>query len=127
MTQLSGHWVSTEYVTFTNPLLAGSSFFLDIVIARDGTFEGAWDEYICSSFPGAYGISIISCTRVRRPAKAYGQFNEAARNGVIVLDQAGRTSFTYSLGTNLLLELPKDWLKEDVPVLYKSELVRAPK
>lgn len=127
MTQLSGHWVSTEHVTFTNPSLAGSSFFLDIVIARDGTFQGVWDAYSCFSYPGAYGISIISCTRVQRPAKARGKFNAAARNGEIELDQLGRTTFAYSLGSKLLLELPKDWLKQGAPVLYTSELVRASK
>lgn len=126
MTQLSGHWVSPGSVSFSDPLLAGSSFFLDIVIARDGTFEGAWDQYSCFSFRGGFNIMITSCTRAQRPAKVYGQFSEATQNGVIVLDQVGRTSFAYSLGTKLFLELPEDWLKEDIPVLCKSELVRVP-
>jgi hypothetical protein len=124
MTQLSGRWVSTEHVTFTNPSRAGSSFFLDIVIAEDGTFQGTWDAYSCISYPGPYSTMIISCSRVQRPAKARGNFNLAARSGEIELDQLGRTSFAYSLGTELLLELPRDWLKQSDPVLYTSKLAR---
>jgi pentatricopeptide repeat protein len=127
MTQLSGRWASTEHVTFTNPTLAGSSFFLDIAIAEDGTFQGTWDAYSCVSYPGAYSTMIISCSRTKRPEKARGKFNLAARGGEIVLDKLGRASFTYSLGTELLLNLPEDWLKQGDPVLYKSKLARASK
>ncbi len=124
MSQLSGRWTSTAYVTFTNPALAGSSFFLDIAIAEDGTFQGVWDSYSCTSYPGAYSTMIISCSRVMSPQKARGKFNLAARDGEIVLDNLGRTSFTYSPGAELLLNLPRDWLREGVPVLYMSKLAR---
>ena len=124
MTQLSGRWTSTEHVTFTNPALAGSSVFLDIAIAEDGTFQGTWDAYTCMSYPGAYSTMIISCSRTRRPENARGKFNLTARDGEIVLDKLGQTSFTYSLGTELLLNLPEDWLKQGDPVLYTSKLAR---
>ncbi len=127
MTQLSGRWVSTQHVTFTNASLAGSSFFLDIVIAKDGTFQGTWDTYTCFSYPGPYSTTIISCSRVQRPAKARGKFDLTARSGEIELDQLGRTSFAYTLGTELLLQLPKDWLKQGNAVLYTSKLARPSK
>ena len=127
VTQLSGRWVSTEHVTFTNPSRAGSSFFLNIVIAKDGTFQGTWDAYSCISYPGPYSTMTISCSRVRRPAKARGKFDLTARSGEIELDQLGRTSFAYTLGTELLLELPKDWLKQSDAVLYTSKLARPSK
>src|SRR5262249_46976757 len=60
MSQLAGHWTSEQHVTFTNPSRAGSSFYLDIVVAEDGTFQGSWDAYSCSSYATAYG-AIISC------------------------------------------------------------------
>jgi len=126
VTQLSGRWVSTESVTFTNPSRAGSSFFLDIVIANDGTFQGTWDAYSCISYPGPYAMT-ISCSRVKRPAKARGKLDLTARSGEIELDQLGRTSFVYTIGTELLLELPKDWLKQGDAVLYTSKLGRASK
>jgi hypothetical protein len=125
--ELSGRWVSTEHVTFTNPSLAGSSFFLDIVIAKDGTFQGVWDAYICNSYPGAYSTMIISCSRAKKPAKARGKLRLAAGKGEIELERLGRSSFTYTLGPKLSLELPKDWLKQGDPVLFTSQLERKSK
>ena len=122
VTQLSGRWVSTQHVTFTNASLAGSSFYLDIVIASNGTFEGTWDTFTCTSYPGMY--STISCSRVQRPARARGKFDLTARRGEIELDQLGRTTFSYTLGTELLLELPRDWLKQGDAVLFTSKLSR---
>lgn len=127
LTELSGRWVSTERVTFTNPSRAGSSFFLNIVIAKDGTFQGTWDAYACLSYPGPYSTVTISCSRAQRPAKARGKFDVTARRGEIELDQLGRTSFAYTLGAELLLELPKDWLKQGDAVLYTSKLARPSK
>jgi hypothetical protein len=127
VTQLTGRWVSTEYVTFTNPARAGSAFFLDVVIAKDGSFQGTWDEYSCISYPGPYSTVTISCSRVQRPAKARGRFDLTARSGEIELDRLGRSSFGYTLGTELIVELPKDWLKQGDAVLYTSKLARAAK
>ena len=127
VTQLSGRWVSTQHATFTNASLAGSSFFLDIVVAKDGTFQGIWDTYACTSYPGPYSTMIISCSRVQRPAKARGKFDLTARSGEIELDRLGRTSFAYTLKTELLLELPRDWLKQGDAVLYTSKLARPSK
>ena len=125
--ELSGHWASTEHVTFTNPTRAGSAFFLDIVIAKDGRFEGVWDAYTCFSYPGAYSTMTISCSRTKKPAKARGKFNLTAGSGEIELEQLGRSSFKYTPGPKLNLELPKDWLKQGDAVLYASQLVRKPK
>ena len=125
--ELSGRWVSTERVTFTNPSRAGSSFCLDIVIARDGTFQGVWDAYTCFSYPGAYSTMIISCSRVKKPAKARGKLNLTTGSGELELEQLGRSSFKYTLGPKLTLELPKDWLKQGDPVLYTSQLERKPR
>lgn len=125
--ELSGRWASTEHVTFTNPSRAGSSFFLDIVIAKDGTFQGVWDAYTCFSYPGAYSTMIISCSRVKKPAKARGKLNLATGSGELELEQLGRSSFKYTLGPKLTLELPKDWLKQGDPVMYTSQLERKAK
>jgi len=127
VTQLSGRWVSTQHVTFTNASLAGSSFFLDIVIAKDGTFQGTWDTYTCISYTGPYSTMMISCRRVQRPTKVRGKSDLTARRGELELDQLGRTSFAYTLGTELLLELPRDWLKQGDAVLYTSKLARPSK
>lgn len=124
---LTGRWVSTEHVTFTNPSRAGSSFFLDILIAKDGTFQGVWDAYTCFSYPGAYSTMIISCSRVKKPAKARGKLNLATGSGEIELEQLGRSSFKYALGPKLTVELPKDWLKQGDPVLHTSQLARKSK
>ncbi|HET9735571.1 MAG TPA: hypothetical protein VFP62_09870 [Burkholderiales bacterium] len=125
--ELSGRWVSTDHVTFTNPSRAGSAFFLDIVIAKDGTFQGVWDAYTCFSYPGAYSTMIISCSRAKKPAKVRGKFNLTAGNGEIELEQLGRSSFKHMLGPKLNVELPKDWLKQGDPVLYTSQLLHKPK
>lgn len=125
--ELSGRWVSTEHVTFTNPSRAGSSFFLDIVIAKDGTFQGVWDAYICNSYPGSYSTMIISCGRAKKPAKVRGKLNLAAGSGKIELEQLGHSSFTYTLGPKLNLKLPKNWLKQGDPVLFTSQLERKSK
>jgi hypothetical protein len=123
-TELSGRWVSTQYVTFTNPSRAGSAFFLDIDVAKDGSFQGTWDQYSCLSYPGAYGTSTISCSRVKKPAKARGKFSLTAGKGEIELEKLGKGSFTYKLEKDLVLELPKDWLKQGDPVLYTTRLAR---
>jgi hypothetical protein len=125
--KLAGHWVSSPHVTFTNPLGAGSSFFLDIVIGPDGVFQGIWDEYTCMSYPGAYGINIISCSRVQRPARVHGTLDLTNGTGEIDLDQLGRSSFKYSVGIELILHLPKQWLNQGDPVLYTTKLTRAAK
>jgi len=126
--QLPGRWVSTERVTFTNPALAGSAFYLDIEVAKDGSFHGTWDQYTCLSYPGAYGISTISCSRVKKPARARGKFGASTGKGEIELEKLGKGSFTYKFEKKgLLLELPKGWLKQGDPVLYTTRLARPAK
>lgn len=126
--QLAGHWLSSPHVTFTNPSSAGSSFFLDIVIAADGAFQGMWDSYVCTSYPGAYGINIISCSRVKRPARVRGRLDSTTKSGEIDLEQLGRSTLRYTLGTELVFQLPKDWLTQGGDaVLYTTKLTRAAK
>jgi hypothetical protein len=124
---IEGRWISPESVTFTNPALAGSAFHLDIVVAQDGAFQGTWDSYQCFSYPSAYG-AIISCSRVKHPAKARGRLDRMAGRGEIELEKLGRTSFRYKLGKELVLELPKDWQRKGGDaVLYTSKLSPAPR
>jgi hypothetical protein len=124
---IEGRWISPESVTFTNPALAGSAFHLDIVVAQDGAFQGTWDSYQCFSYPSTYG-AIISCSRVKHPAKARGRLDRMAGRGEIELEKLGRTSFKYKLAKELVLELPKDWQRKGGDaVLYTSKLSPAPR
>lgn len=116
-----GAWQSPKSVTFTNPALAGSEFALDVEIGADGRFRGAWGQYLCTSFPGAYGIAIISCSRGKGGA-ARGAFASDG-TGQIDLDGLGRTGFRWGRsGEEVMLELPRDWQDAETPVLYRSRL-----
>lgn len=119
---IQGRWVSPESVTFTNAALAGSAFHLDIVVAQDGAFQGTWDTYQCISYPSAYG-AIISCSRVKHPAKVRGKLDRTAGRGEIDMEKLGKTSFKYTLGKELVFDLPKNWQKKGGDaVLYASKL-----
>ncbi|MCC6336770.1 MAG: hypothetical protein IT380_22610 [Myxococcales bacterium] len=120
----TGAWQSPPSVTFTNPALAGSEFFLSIDVAADGTFRGSWGQYTCTNFPGAYGISTISCSRSDGGA-AQGKL-DAGRSGSIDLTGLGRSTFTWSASSaeELVFELPKQWQDKETPVLYRSRLKR---
>ena len=86
---------------------AGSAFCLDIDVAKDGSFQGTWDQYSCISYPGAYGTSTISCSRVKKPAKARGKFSLTAGKGEIELEELGKGSFTYKREKNWSWSCPR--------------------
>ncbi len=123
-----GRWASTDYVSSTGTAKAGVRFFLDVTVAADGSFKGTWEEYVCFNYPGAYGVAIVSCSRSKKPSPASGRFDAAARTGRIELDRAGKTSLKFKAATTqkgqpqLDIELPRDWLKQDVPVMYETSL-----
>jgi len=59
----TGSWQSAGSATYTNPALTGADLYLDINVSKDGSFRGTWGQYLCTTYPGAYGISTYSCTR----------------------------------------------------------------
>lgn len=116
-----GVWQSPKSVTFTNPALAGSEFALEVEVGADGRFKGTWGQYLCTSFPGAYGVAIISCSRSDGGA-ARGVFT-ADGAGQIELGGLGRASLRWTSSTEeLSIELPRDWQDAETPVLYRSKL-----
>ena len=121
----AGAWRSGQSETYTNPALAGSGLYLDLDVARDGSFRGTWGQYLCTAYPGAYGIAIHSCSlnaTARKPVS--GRFGPG-RQGVIDLGQLGRSAFTWTAPSadELAIELPKNWQGKD-PVLYRARLTR---
>ena len=119
----SGKWQSAASTTYTNPGLTGSRLYLDIDVAADGSFRGAWGQYLCTAYPGAYGISIYSCSRTGSN-RVSGRF-DPDRRGTIDLEQLGRSAFTWTAPNldELELDLPKNWRGRDA-VLYQARLTR---
>lgn len=125
-----GRWASTDHVTSTSVKTTGAKFYLDVTIAADGSFKGTWEEYVCFNYSGPYGIVTVSCQRSKKPSPASGRLDRAAGTGSIDLNRLGRSSFRFKAGTDkkgqpqLDLELPREWLKQDAPVLYETSLNR---
>lgn len=119
----SGNWQSPASATYTNPALTGSRLYLDIDVAKDGSFQGVWGQYLCTAYPGAYGVSIYSCSRTGSN-RVSGRFGPD-RRGIIDLEQLGRSAFTWATSSagELELELPKNWRGSDA-VLYQARLTR---
>jgi len=123
----SGRWASNDNVATTGSK-TGAKFFLDIAVADDGSFKGTWEQYVCFNYTGAYGIVTVACQRSRKPNAASGRLDHAARAGKIDLKGLGSSSFTFRTGTSqkgepqLDLELARQWLKQDAPVLYEASL-----
>jgi hypothetical protein len=119
----SGNWQSTAHATYTNPALTGAELYLSIDVARDGRFQGEWGQYLCDSYPGAYGISIYSCRRTGSN-RVSGKFGPD-RGGVIDLEKLGRSAFTWAVpgADELALDLPKNWQGGDA-ILYRARLTR---
>ena len=120
-----GKWRSAAWETHTNPALTGSGLYLDIDVARDGSFRGTWAQYFCTAQPGAYGISIHSCSTNptgRKPVS--GKFGPG-REGVIDLEQLGRSAFTWTAPSTdeLTIDLPRNWQGRDA-VLYRARMTR---
>jgi hypothetical protein len=120
----TGNWQSTKTATYTNPGLTGAEFYLNIDVAKDGSFRGVWGEYFCTAYPGAYGISIYSCSWLSGSNRVSGQFGPG-REGVIDLEKLGRSAFAWTApsGDQLALDLPKNWQGADA-TLYRARLTR---
>lgn len=119
----SGKWQSAASATYTNPALTGSRLYLDIDVATDGSFQGVWGQYVCTAYPGAYGISIHSCSRTGSN-RVSGRFGPD-RRGSIDLEQLGRSAFTWATprAGELELDLPKNWRGSEA-ILYQARLTR---
>lgn len=119
----AGNWRSPQSATYTNPFLAGAELHLNIDVAQDGSFRGTWGQYLCNAYPGALGLSIISCS-------AFGGKPAAGRlgpdgQGTIELTELGRSAFTWTLPTAdaLAIDLPRTWHDSDA-LLYRARLNR---
>lgn len=125
---ISGRWASSDNVSSSGTAKAGARFFLDVTVGADGRFKGTWEEYVCFNYPGAYGVQIVSCQRSKKPSPASGRLDAASRTGVVELQRMGKASLRFKAATTkkgepqLDIELPKDWLKQGVPVLYETSL-----
>jgi hypothetical protein len=120
-----GKWRSLGWETYTNPALTGAGLYLDVDVARDGSFRGTWAQYFCTVQAGAYGVAVYSCSlslHTRKPVA--GKFGPG-RQGVIDLEQLGRSAFTWSAPSadELAIDLPKNWQGEDA-VLYRARMTR---
>src|SRR5687767_6315729 len=114
-----GKWRSTGWETYTNPGLTSAGLYLDIDVARDGSFRGTWAQYFCTVQPGAYGVAVYSCSMNPTGSKpASGRFGPG-RQGVIDLEQLGRSSFTWTAASTdeLAIDLPRNWQGD--AVLYR--------
>lgn len=122
-----GRWASHDNVAMAGSK-AGSKFFLDVTLGADGSFKGTWEEYVCFSYPGAYGIATVSCQRSKKPRPASGRLDAARGSGSLELAQLGKGSFRFKTAPNakgqpqLEITLPRDWLKQGDPILYESSL-----
>lgn len=123
-----GRWASNDNVSMSGSAKAGAKFFLDIVLAKDGSFRGSWEEYVCFNYPGAYGINIVACQRSKKASAASGRLDLGAGAGEIELERLGETSCRFRLISNakgqaqLEIELPREWLKQGDSVLYETSL-----
>lgn len=119
----TGNWQSASTATYTNPALTGAELSLNIDVAKDGSFQGVWGQYLCNAYPGAYGISIHSCNRIGSN-RVSGRFGPG-REGVIDLEQLGSSAFSWTTPSidELALDLPKNWQGSDA-ILYRARLTR---
>lgn len=123
-----GRWASTDNVSMSGTAKAGAKFFLDVVLAKDGSFRGSWEEYVCFNYPGAYGINIVACQRSKKASAASGRLDLGAGAGEIKLERLGESSCKFRLTSNakgqaqLEIELPREWLKQGDSILYETSL-----
>jgi hypothetical protein len=126
-TVAAGRWTSAEHQSVSGTAKVGAKFFLDVAVANDGSFKGTWEPYAsCNTYPGAYGINIVSCQRSKDGKAASGRFDASAGTGRIALEGLGESAFTFKVTTSpkpkLDLELPRDWQKTGAAVLYEATL-----
>jgi hypothetical protein len=117
-TGLAGAWVSTPYVSVTNPAMAGAHFHLDVRVSADGSFQGTWGIYIC--MVQTYGIS--SCQNSRREGRTQGRLAPDG-TGTIELERTGRSALTWRFASSdeISIELPRDWQQG---TLFRSTIKR---
>jgi hypothetical protein len=114
-----GRWVSADHASYTNAAYTSADFYLEVMIAGDGSFRGSWARYIC--LVQTYGI--WSCGKGDREGSASGQL-AADGSGSISLERLGRSSLTWTSRSHgeIALELPQGWQGERV--LYRSTIKR---
>lgn len=119
----AGNWQSSPRATYTNPFLVGSEVYLNIDVAKDGSFRGKWSQYFCTSYAGAYGLTIHSCS-ASLSYRVSGKFGPD-RRGVIDLQKLGRSAFSWTApaANELAIDLPKNW-QGDPATLYRARLTR---
>ena len=121
----AGNWRSTESATYTNAAYTSSELYLNIDVAKDGSFSGVWSRYFCTVQAGAYGVSVFSCSRLLSGSSRVTGKLGPGNQGSIDLNTLGRTTFTWSAPSadELTLELPKTWQGQDA-VLYRARMTR---
>jgi hypothetical protein len=123
----AGNWQSVTSETYSHPLhavLTGAEFYLNIDVAKDGSFRGEWREYSCSGASvGAYGRPTFPCRAAGQSERVSGRFGPG-RQGVIELGRLGRSTFSWAAPAvdELEIDLPKNW-KGDA-ILYRARLTR---
>jgi hypothetical protein len=120
----AGNWQSPGHVTYTNAFLVGDEFYLNVDVAKDGSFRGVWGQYFCTQSIGAYGVAIISCSLVGKDPVS-GKFGPG-NQGFINLEKLGRSDFTWKTANadELALDLPQYWRGESEAILYRARLTR---
>ena len=80
-------------------------------------------QYFCTSYPGAYGVAIYSCSRTGSN-RVSGKLGPG-RQGTIDLNTLGRSTFAWTApaADELTIELPKNWQGRD-GVLYRARVTR---
>jgi hypothetical protein len=119
----AGNWQSASSATYTNAALTGAELYLNIDVAKDGSFRGEWGQYFCTSHPGAYGTGIWSCGRIGSH-RVSGRFGPG-RQSVIDLETLGRSAFSWAAPSvdELAIDLPQHWQGTDA-ILYRARLTR---
>jgi hypothetical protein len=99
--------------------------YLNIEVAKDGSFRGEWREYSCSGASvGAFGITTFPCRFSGQSERVSGRFGPG-RQGVIDLGRLGRSAFSWAAPAvdELAIDLPKNWQGDDA-ILWRARLTR---
>jgi hypothetical protein len=117
-TASAGGWVSDDWASYTNPAMTSADVYLELAIADDGAFHGAWARYLCLT--EAYGI--WSCGKGSLEGTASGQLH-ADGTGVIELERLGQSALVWRADeSGIAIELPRDWVEDGV--LFRSTVKR---
>jgi hypothetical protein len=107
----AGRWLSRSGLETANPLMAAAEMYLDITIARDGTFRGRWAEYLCAARIGAFGYTVYHCTLDRGTGGAVSGTIDGSGGGVAELAKWGRHPLVVKPvdSDEFVVELPQGW------------------